>query len=196
MICNKHIFLQSYLSEICCFSATLGPVSLDPQRINYTSCSGEWCTPDVIPSTGAVALLVARSAPVLKVLGSNPAFSTTHMTCLFSASWRFEWSKTFFISLLYAKEAFSFLQPKGLQLFPWFHVHTWYIPIIGTNKSFWFLCLNLAFTVTYPDIYYWAALVHDIILVVPPYPYSIEEHQHNFLGWQHNTNNPSQVQSW
>jgi hypothetical protein len=34
--------------------------------------------------------LVARSALVPKVLGSNPAFSTTHMTCLFSASWRFE----------------------------------------------------------------------------------------------------------
>ncbi len=41
-------------------------------------------------ATGAVAQLVARSAQVPKVLGSNPAFSTTHMTCLFSASWWFE----------------------------------------------------------------------------------------------------------
>ncbi len=32
-----------------------------------------------------------------KVLGSNLAFSTTHMPCLFSASWRFEWSKKTYI---------------------------------------------------------------------------------------------------
>ncbi len=41
-------------------------------------------------NTGAVAQLIARSASVPKVLGSNPAFSTTHMTCLFSVSWQFE----------------------------------------------------------------------------------------------------------
>ncbi len=59
----------------------------------YVYYDGDYYIDVVHYATGAVAQLVARSAPVPKVLGSNPAFSTTHMTCLFSASWRFEWSK-------------------------------------------------------------------------------------------------------
>ncbi len=84
-------FLRSLNVEMRCRSP----------RFSLNSCYWRQCLAISIPScislasTGAVAQLVARSAPVPKVLGLNPAFSTTHMTCLFSASWRFEWSKNF-----------------------------------------------------------------------------------------------------